>query len=222
MELPNIIDKLIASGRPFIDQFGIWAMFVGLVGETFLFTGFWMPGVVLLIAGGYLAGGGEMALGPLVVSSWMGAILGDVLSFGLGSWLGFRLLKKRQGFTSRVLRALDRNRNLMLLTYHYSPFLRSIVPCACGSSGFPFRKWLPYDVAGVLIWVVVFIGAGYFARGATHGQSNYVIHVVNGLAFILTMLLMWQLYRAASPREPEESETSDSESPRAAEEHDHL
>lgn len=176
-------------------------MFVGLVGETFLFTGFWMPGLVLLIAGGYLAGGGEMALVPLILASWLGAILGDILSFGLGSWLGSRLLKKRRRATARVLHALDRNRNLMLLTYHYSPFLRSIVPCACGSSGFPFRKWLPYDVAGVLIWVAVFIAAGYFARGTTHGQSNYVIHIVNGVAFVLTMVLVWILYRAASSRE---------------------
>ena len=140
-----------------------------------------------------------MALVPLVLASWLGAILGDILSFGLGSWLGLRLLKKH-GRVTAVLHALERNRNLMLLTYHYSPFLRSIVPCACGSSGFPFRKWLPYDVGGVLIWVVVFIAAGYFARGSTHGQSNYVIHGVSGIAFVLTIVLMWLLYRATSSR----------------------
>jgi membrane protein DedA with SNARE-associated domain len=194
-QLPDVVDRLIEGGRPLIAQYGVWAVFLGLTGETFLFTGFWVPGILILVAGGYLAAGGEMSLPLVLAAGWLGAVLGDVLSFGLGYLFGGKLLRKKRKAAERALRSLEDNAPLLLLTYHYSPFLRWLVPCVCGSAKFAFRTWAAYDVVGVFVWIAVFIAAGFFARGATHAQSNGAIHLVNFLAFAVTIFVTWILAR---------------------------
>lgn len=199
----NVIDRLVETGRPWIDHYGLWVIFLALLGETFLFTGFWMPGKIVLIAAGFLAGGHKLSIEAVLLASWTGAVLGDVLSFGVGRLFGARLLRRKRAAAERVRVSLERDRAFLLLFYHYSPFLRMIVPCVSGSSRYPFIKWFPYDFGGVLLWVAIFIAAGFFAHGATHGQSNIALLLANLLGLVLTVFFVWRLYRGTRQREPD-------------------
>src|SRR5689334_19723375 len=103
-----------------------------------MFTGFWFPGIFLAVAAGFLSASGELPLVPAFAASLVGSVLGDLASYGLGFWAGPKLLRRKQTFASRLESLLRRNGVLVLLTYHYSPYLRPIMPCVSGSIRYPF------------------------------------------------------------------------------------
>ena len=56
--------------------------------ETGAFVGLVAPGETVVIAGGVIAGQGEIALIPLIGLVWICAVLGDTTSFYIGRRLG--------------------------------------------------------------------------------------------------------------------------------------
>src|SRR4029453_1076307 len=79
---------------------GPWAY--ALVGvsaflETGAFVGLVAPGETIVIAGGVIAGQGEIDLIPLIGLVWVCAVLGDTTSFFIGRRLGRRFLIRHGG-----------------------------------------------------------------------------------------------------------------------------
>ncbi len=56
--------------------------------ETGAFVGLIAPGETVVIAGGVIAGQGEIELIPLIGLVWVCAVLGDTTSFFIGKRLG--------------------------------------------------------------------------------------------------------------------------------------
>ena len=62
--------------------------------ETGAFVGLVAPGETIVIAGGVIAGQGEIQLLPLIGLVWACAVLGDTTSFYIGRRLGRRFLER--------------------------------------------------------------------------------------------------------------------------------
>src|SRR3954453_19775288 len=62
--------------------------------ETAAFVGLIAPGETVVIAGGVIAGQGEIQLIPLIGLVWACAVLGDTTSFYIGRRLGRRFLER--------------------------------------------------------------------------------------------------------------------------------
>ena len=76
--------------------------------ETGAFVGLIAPGETVVIAGGVVAGQGEIQLFPLIGLVWVCAVLGDTTSFYIGRRLGRRFLERhgpRVKITARAARA---------------------------------------------------------------------------------------------------------------------
>src|SRR3954471_6794577 len=56
-----------------------------------------VPSETVVITAGVLASTGEMSLPLVIACASLGAILGDNISYGLGSWLGERRVKRLFG-----------------------------------------------------------------------------------------------------------------------------
>ena len=62
--------------------------------ETGAFVGLVAPGETVVIAGGVIAGQGEIDLLPLIGLVWVCAVLGDTTSFYIGRRLGRAFLER--------------------------------------------------------------------------------------------------------------------------------
>ena len=62
--------------------------------ETGAFVGLVAPGETVVIAGGVIAGQGEIELIPLIGLVWVCAVLGDTTSFYIGRRLGRGFLER--------------------------------------------------------------------------------------------------------------------------------
>lgn len=194
-DLPDALTPLVESGRPWLEQHGLWLVAAGLFSETLLFTGAFVPGFALLVAAGFLVARGVLPLVPVLLLAWAGALAGDAASYGLGRAFGSRLLGRRAQWGERLKVALEREGPSLLLWYHYAPTLRAVLPCIAGSSRYPMRRWFVFDSLGVMLWVALILGLGWMAGGASKANGNIVFSLVNTTVVALTLWALWRIGR---------------------------
>lgn len=183
---------LIESGRPWLDDYGLLAVFIGLLTETFMLTGVFVPGFGILFAAGFFVAADALPVWPVLALAWLGSIIGDQLSYLLGRFLGFRLMHRRRQLADRIQGALQSEAPLLLLTYHYSPIFRPVVPYIAGTVGLRRNTWLLFDSAGAIIWVAAILLLGYTSYGALVGTSAQILQATNSL---VTLLVLWITFR---------------------------
>ncbi len=68
------LHELLQHASPFLQHYGLWAVFFSLFLETF---GLPLPGETLLIAASLLASNGQFQLPVVLLVGWAAAVLGD-------------------------------------------------------------------------------------------------------------------------------------------------
>jgi membrane protein DedA with SNARE-associated domain/membrane-associated phospholipid phosphatase len=150
---------------------GAWTYaLVGLMAflETGAFVGLVAPGETVVIAGGVIAGQGEIQLIPLIGLVWTCAVLGDSASFFIGRRLGRAFLERhgpRVGITEERLKQVeayfDRHGGKTILIGRFIGLVRAIAPFIAGSSGLAYKRFIPYSVVGAGLWSTLFCVLGY-------------------------------------------------------------
>jgi membrane protein DedA with SNARE-associated domain/membrane-associated phospholipid phosphatase len=151
---------------------GQWAyLLVGFMAlaETAAFAGFVAPGEFTIIFGGVLAGEGTLSIELLIGIVWACAIAGDSIGFMLGHRYGrsfairfgkrFRLTDER---LRKVEAYFDRHGGKTILLGRWIGFVRPLMPFTAGTSGMPYRRFVPYDVLSAGAWSATFCLLGYF------------------------------------------------------------
>ena len=150
---------------------GAWTYaLVGLLAflETGAFVGLVAPGETVVIAGGVIAGQGTIQLLPLIGLVWVCAVLGDTTSFYVGRRLGRGFLE-RHGAKVKITHErleqvdgyFDRHGGKTILIGRFIGLVRALAPFIAGSSGLPYRRFIPYSIVGTGLWATVFCVLGY-------------------------------------------------------------
>jgi undecaprenyl-diphosphatase len=136
--------------------------------ETGAFVGLIAPGETVVIAGGVIAGQGEIDLLPLIGLVWICAVLGDTTSFFIGRRLGRRFLEQhgpRVKITHERLEQVegyfDRHGGKTILVGRFIGLVRALAPFIAGSSGLAYRRFIPFSVVGTGLWATAFCVLGY-------------------------------------------------------------
>jgi membrane protein DedA with SNARE-associated domain len=136
--------------------------------ETGAFVGLVAPGETVVIAGGVIAGQGEIDLIPLIGLVWVCAVLGDTTSFFIGRRLGRKFLERhgpRVKITHERLEQVegyfDRHGGKTILIGRFIGLVRALAPFIAGASGLAYRRFLPYSVVGTALWSTTFCVLGY-------------------------------------------------------------
>lgn len=147
--------------------------------EALVGIGYVLPAATVLLAAGALSGAGSLALLPALLGASAGAILGGHANFLLGSRLADRM--DRIWPFSRYPALLEKNRDFVarhggksVLFGRFAKPLRPTVPAVAGMLHMDSSRFNRYNIAGSLIWVVVWIGGGWIlsrVAGLTPDQA---------------------------------------------------
>jgi len=150
---------------------GAWTyVLVGVMAylETGAFVGLIAPGETVVIAGGVIAGQGEIDLIPLIGLVWICAILGDTTSFYIGRRLGRGFLTKhgpRFKITPQRLDQVEgyfeRHGGKTILVGRFIGLVRALAPFVAGTSGLPYSRFIPFSIVGTGLWSTTFCVLGY-------------------------------------------------------------
>jgi membrane protein DedA with SNARE-associated domain/membrane-associated phospholipid phosphatase len=163
--------------------------------ETGAFVGLIAPGETVVMAGGVVAGQGEISLMVLIGIVWAAAVLGDTTSFYIGRRLGRRFLERHGPKVKitperleQVERYLQRHGGKTIVIGRFIGLVRALAPFVAGSSGLPYRRFIPYSIVGTGLWAATFSLLGYvfwhsFDQVAhIAGQAVFAFGVVVGVS----------------------------------------
>ncbi|MFC5520557.1 bifunctional DedA family/phosphatase PAP2 family protein [Polaromonas jejuensis] len=204
-----MLQHLIAwLGR--LGQWGYLVIFLGAMLESAAFIGLVIPGESLVLVAGFFAAQGLLDLDVLMAVVALGAAVGDSLGYEMGRWMGRPALVRyggRLGLTdTRIHRADEffaRHGRKAVFLGRFVGFARALVPFLAGLSRMAYRKFLPYNVAGAVLWASAvtllgyFLGAGWQAAERWMGRASTLLGGIVVFALLLVWLWRWAAHHEA-------------------------
>lgn len=161
-----------------------------VAGETALIVGLLVPAEATLVLVGFLTYTGALRLGPALLVMIVAAVTGDTLAFRAGRRYGPRLRALRLGArvgAHRWRRAdalLARLGGRGVLAARWVAFGRTLVPRLAGAGGMPYRRFAPWNAAGVVSWVSASVLVGNLA-GESYATVSRLLGRASGAVLVL-------------------------------------
>lgn len=181
-----------------IADYGVWTyliLFLIIFAETGLVITPFLPGDSLLFAAGTFAALGSLDLWLLVVLLVGAAILGDTVNYWVGAWIGPRAFSGnlkflRKDYLDRTHAFYEKHGGKTVILARFVPIIRTFAPFVAGVGAMSYPKFLTYNIVGAVLWVGLFVPAGYFFGNIPAVRENFtlVIFAIIGLS-VLPILL---------------------------------
>jgi membrane-associated protein len=192
----QLLAALLVHGVPLL--FGV--ILIAAVGMPF-------PVSLMLVAAGSFAKQGELDLLPVIVVGSLAAILGDQIGYSLARWRGRRFIvriSRRLGGETKIKEAEALTEKWGGIGVFFSRWLvTELGPwlnVTSGIAGYPWRRFILWDVLGEVLWVVLYVMMGYIFSD----RVQYIAEILGNLAwailgFIVALILGWKLVRYIRP-----------------------
>jgi len=184
--------------------FGYWLVLLVSFAESLAFVGEFVPGGILVVLAGFLSAQGYLDLGDLIWFAAIGAILGDSLSYWLGS-KGTRFFRNENRFLK--LSHLEKGEQFfkkhgeksILLGRFIGP-MRPIIPFIAGLVRMRQRTFLIWNIVSGFLWATGYLLLGYFFGGAASAIEAWTTRA-GFFAFIalVSILVLWFLIKRSKP-----------------------
>ena len=175
-------------------RWGGYAVLIAIVfAETGLLVGFFLPGDSLLVTAGLVAATGALNIWWLNVALIIAAVVGDSVGYAIGRRLGPRLFTREKSLlfnpahVERTRRFYERHGSKTIVIARFVPIVRTFAPTVAGVGQMEYRRFIFYNVAGGVGWVVSMTWAGYLL-GQSVPNINDHIHVVVAIVIVLSLI----------------------------------
>lgn len=186
----------------------------GLTAIVFLETGalvFFLPGDSLLFMAGLFAGEGTLDIFALQALLIPAAIIGDAVSYYIGSKVGPALFNRPESrfFKPQHMKAAsdfyEKHGGKAIILARFMPIVRTFVPVVAGIGKMPYRRFAMFNIVGGISWVLSMTVAGFFLGQIPFVKKNIELMVI-GIIFlsILPGIIAWLKNRGngATPPAP--------------------
>jgi membrane-associated protein len=159
--------------------------------ETGLVVTPFLPGDSLLFAAGAIAATGAMQVELLIVLLIVAAIVGDTVNYWIGNYIGPRAFSGnirflRKDYLDRTHAFYEKYGGKAIVLARFVPIVRTFAPFVAGVGTMNYSRFIFYNVLGAIIWVFIFVLAGYFFGNIPAVEDNFtlVILVIIGISVL--------------------------------------
>jgi len=215
------VDKHLAA---FTTEHGAWPVY-GLVFliifcETGLVVTPFLPGDSLLFAAGALAASPARPIDgwTMALVIFVGAVLGDAANYHIGKYLGPRvfraegLLKPGDPLWKRIVAIGFKRQHLdkanafyakhggkAVILARFVPIVRTFIPFVAGAGAMHYSRFMVFNVAGAVLWIVICLGAGYLFGNIEIVRKNFEL-VVLGIIAVSLLPIVVEIIRARAAK----------------------
>ncbi|MBI1763405.1 MAG: DedA family protein [Acidobacteria bacterium] len=212
MELiKHFIDIILHLDKHLVDlvtQYGAWTygiLFLIIFCETGLVVTPFLPGDSLLFATGALAATGALNVVWCFGLLCGAAIIGDNLNYWIGYHVGPKVFSSAQSrllnrqHLERTHQFYEKHGGKTVIIARFMPIIRTFAPFVAGIGRMNYPKFLAFSVFGSLLWMGIFLSAGFLFGNIPVVKRNFTLVVV---ALILIPAIpalseAWRARRAA-------------------------
>ncbi len=146
-------------------------LFLVIFIETGLVAMPFLPGDSLLFTAGLFARLGYMDIATLIVLLTIAAIAGDNSNYWIGRTLGLKVMKiklrgkyiVKQKYLDKTHTFYEKHGTKTIIMARFVPIVRTFAPFVAGIAEMKYiKRFLPFDIAGGLLWICTMTFAGYF------------------------------------------------------------
>ena len=185
-----------------ITEYGTWTyliLFLIIFVETGLVIMPFLPGDSLLFAAGAFAAKGDLNVFLLFILLFFAAVLGDTLNYAFGKYMGpkvfareYRFLKKE--YLQRTQTFYEKHGGKTIIFARFIPIIRTFAPFVAGVGSMNYKKFISFNVWGGLIWVLLFLTAGYFFGNIPFVKKNFSL-VILAIIFISVLPPFFEAFK---------------------------
>ena len=187
------LDKHLAV---LVQQYGLWIygiLFFIIFAETGFVVFPFLPGDSLLFVGGALAaiGEGGMDITTLIGTLAAGAILGNMVNYQIGRYLGPRVFQWESSrfFNQAALQKThafyEKHGGKTLVLSRFLPLFRTFAPFVAGIGGMPYARFTLFNLIGAVGWVLSLCLTGYWFGNMPWVRQNPSLVIVGIIAVSL-------------------------------------
>jgi len=206
LHLDKHLDMLIKS-------FGLWSygiLFAIIFCETGLVVTPFLPGDSLLFAVGAMAAVGSFDVTTVIVLLIVAAVAGDTVNYWIGAKIGPKVFHKDYGrilnkkHLERTHRFYEKHGGKTIIIARFMPFIRTFAPFVAGIGKMSYRRFLAFNVIGGVVWIALFILAGYFFGNIPVVKKNFTF-VIMAIIVISVMPAVIEYLKAVREKRRESS-----------------
>lgn len=190
--------------KAIVEQCGNWSyaiLFLIVFCETGLVVTPFLPGDSLLFAAGAIAALGSLDVYWLCGLLLVAAILGDAVNYLIGYKLGPKVFCKEGGrflrkeYLDRTHQFYEKYGHKTIVLARFVPIVRTFAPFVAGIGRMSYRQFAFYNVLGALLWVPIFLFAGYWFGQREIVQKNFT-YVILGIVFVSVLPAVFEIAKA--------------------------
>lgn len=199
----SIIDFILHIDKHLVEivsEYQTWTyliLFLIIFAETGLVVTPFLPGDSLLFAAGAIVAKPESNLNIIVmcVVLIIAAILGDMVNFMVGDYIGpkafsgkYKFLKRE--YLEKTQAFYEKHGGKTIIYARFIPIIRTFAPFVAGVGTMSYSKFASYNVIGGVVWVASFLFIGYQFGGLPIIKQNftYVIFAIILLSLVPPMI----------------------------------
>jgi membrane protein DedA with SNARE-associated domain len=203
LRLPMLPGFLQPVAGP-IDHYGYWAIALLLLLENIGVPV--VPGELALIAGAIFAGTGRAGLNVTVlgVIAVICCFVGAEIGYAIGRFGGRTLILRygryafvREHHLDRAEAAVARYGGVLVVIARFIVGLRELNGIIAGVTGMEWRRFAAYNGVGAVVWVTVWVSAGYLAgdhiNAIYRDTTRYSAYVLAAVVVLLAAYVGWRV-----------------------------
>ncbi|MDR1437184.1 MAG: DedA family protein [Candidatus Symbiothrix sp.] len=180
-----------------VRDYGLWIyaiLFLIIFSETGLVVTPFLPGDSLLFVAGTLAaiGNNHINVHLMILLLVAAAILGDASNYLIGKFFGEKLFRNphsrvfKQSYLKKTHDFYEKHGGKTIIIARFVPIVRTFAPFVAGMGKMTYFRFFSYNVFGGLLWVPLFMYAGFFFGEQEFVKKNLSLLIV---AIIFVSLL---------------------------------
>jgi len=130
-----------------------------------------IPSELVLLLSGFNVSEGRFGFVTAIVAATVGSVAGALALYGVGAWVSEDRLERflatigrfvglRRDDIDRGFRWFERHGKAVVFFGRLIPLVRSVVSLPAGADRMPLRTFVPYTLAGSLLWNTIWITVG--------------------------------------------------------------
>ena len=213
---PSIADTIIEYFMPLFSTWGYLIVFGGAFLESIILIGWVAPGTTVILLGSFYAAQGELNIVLVGIVAVLGAFLGDSMGYVIG-WKGGDWILNRYGERRRIKKGLGKTEDYFrrfggatVLFGRMVSGVDAFIPFAAGVGNMRYRRYIAYDIPGILLWVGILCTLGYLFGDNWEAIDDFISYMGWGLlALLIAIIFVYYLVKRRKRRKeaaaPEES-----------------
>ncbi|EJY96763.1 DedA family protein [Staphylococcus arlettae] len=181
----------------FMEQFGYFGIALLIFLENIFPP---IPSEIILTFGGFMTTKSSLGFIGVTVASTLGSIIGAIVLYGIGLWIGedklYRLvnrygkiLRVKSTDLTKTFKWFEKYGYWTIFFCRFVPLIRSLISIPAGITKMNFSVFIIFSTLGTIIWNMVLIYLGMTVGGNWH-QIVYYMDIYSKVIYVILLLIV--------------------------------